>query len=120
VPDGRRRADTQAPKPGSAVEAKLNSALAGRLRRRPAGGAAAKRARAVFESLELLQLAALGLLEDLLPGPRPSTRSRRSPRTADERLPEVLAGARSAGVLVQRDGFGRARAPGQRARAAPA
>ena len=102
VPDGAGAPSTQAPKPGSAVEAKLNSALAGR----GSGGAPLaelrERARAVFESLELPSWRRSGFwktsFQDLdLDALAPIT------RTADERLPEVLAGARSAGVLVQRD-----------------
>ena len=93
---------TPKPKPGSAVAAKLNAALAGR----GAGGAPLaelrERASAVFHSLELPSWRRSGFwktsFQDLdLDALAPIARE------ADDRLPEILAGARSAGVLVQRD-----------------
>ena len=93
---------TPTPKPGSAVAAKLNAALAGR----GAGGAPLaelrERASAVFHSLELPSWRRSGFwktsFQDLdLDALAPIARE------ADDRLPEILAGARSAGVLVQRD-----------------
>jgi Fe-S cluster assembly protein SufD len=93
---------TPTPKPGSAVAAKLNAALAGR----GAGGAPLaelrERASAVFHSLELPSWRRSGFwktsFQDLdLDALAPIARE------ADDRLPEILAGERSAGVLVQRD-----------------
>jgi len=104
VPDASRTppASAPAPKPGAAQEATLNAALAGR----GAGGAPLAqlraRASAAYDALELPRWRRSGFwqtsfqeldLDALAP----------IVRAPDPTVPEILAGAEHAGVLVQRD-----------------
>jgi Fe-S cluster assembly protein SufD len=95
VPDAAR-------KPGAAREATLNAALGGR----GAGGAPLaelrERARAAYEALELPRWRRSGFWQTSFEELDLDALSAR-PQPPDATLPAILAGQRSAGVLVQRD-----------------